>query len=419
MNNFKNINLVERKYIVFCFLYSILFFSQTSLGIFTFNGAYFGELAIFACVIVAVFLDDKYALAIFNGVFSVGLLFCLLIILMVAIIGWYANDDFSAAYTDARANIVFILGVAVGLRLSRRCEWLTYVYYIIFFTNLMSILNWIVTVLFAYGSNNDEGSVKYASMMMASILSLVVSADLKSRSKVFISFGIMLFLSSISFYRQYFVVSFFGLLFVLSFMVRNGLSLKCLVFGAVLFCFVYFFIPLDSVVEYFIGDKSRYIQLVGKSMDVVNLVSGSSTMTDSDGLRLAYYKIIIDQPLSIMLPHGLGYKAVFGNISEYFDNFKTPANTIDSVFFYLLYHYGLLFLIAIFFIGLYVVFFLGYSKPRIYFYPVFFMMFVLMVFDGSQLTVMQKSIWFGVCIGYVIFGGLTKRNGGLIKRNIS
>ena len=390
-------------------IYSILFFSQFSIDIFTIGGKYYGELALISCLILSIFFKDVFFIEIGRAICNANFILISIFILIIGLLGWYLRTDFPAAYSDARANILFIAGVFIGLKLSKKPEWIIYFYYCAVFTGIFSVIYWVSINFFGF-SDRAQISTKYASMMMAAILSLVLSADLQSENKLIFAFILMAFLSAISFYRQYWLVSILGFFFTIGFARRNGKLSKLIFFIFLVLLLSIPLVPWDSLFSYFIDNESRYIQLVGKTTDIIELLSGQSSMTDSDSLRMAYYQIIIDRPLFLILPHGLGYKAVLGNVSDYFDVFGIDENTIDSCFFYFFYHYGLLLFVIILTLALYFIIVCGYSRARSSYYLIFIMVFILMIFDGSQFTVMQKSIWFGICFGYAIVGGIKNRS---------
>jgi hypothetical protein len=149
-------------------------------------------------------------------------------------------------------------------------------------------------------------------------------------------------------------------------------------------------------------DESRYIQSVGKTENLLSAMGeGDNPMQDSDQVHFAYFQFMAAEPWKLILPHGLGYRWTLDNIDPFFDRRNFEVITIDSLFFYLSFHYGLV--IAVLLVGwVYLsIWKSGRTDGIVAAFGVGTVITIGLLFDGGQAVVISRSIWLGALVACI------------------
>ncbi|WP_124616432.1 hypothetical protein [Burkholderia sp. Bp9143] len=219
---------------------------------------------------------------------------------------------------------------------------------------------------------------------------------------------LLVFLAAVSFYRQYWISAACGVVYLLSYTASklgNRSRMRLIVIIAVGAIVVAPLAPrlVSKVEDFFVSDQSHYIQAVGKTQNFLDAtVSGNGRMQGSDETRFSYFKFIFTNPWKVTLPHGLGYRSFFNDIDPYFSQSAVEVTTIDSLFFYMCFHYGIIFT-APFLVwlmrGIYV------SRQKRGLMPtmcIAMVMLVALLFDGGQAIVISRAFWLGMLIAMIV-----------------
>lgn len=383
-------------------LYSFILFSPFSFFAFSVGGNYYVEIAAFICFLIGLLLRDQLYDSFKKSLLRSGrkAQSIVFLIFFVFLLGCIIGGSVVNSYSDFRASLAIVFGFLFALYCHKNGQHKNLLL-LCFFCIVFYILNWLI--LFYY----NQLDVKYNAPYIAAIVGIYISTLIKS-FRSFLTFTICLvFLSAVSFYRQNWIaaacaVAYGGLFFFEKTNFLRKARLMTLLFSTLLVFSLFQDQIVSNVGSFYTQDESRYIQSVGKTNDVLEFLSGSSKMSESDAIRLGYFEYVVQQPHKLIFPHGLGYKSVFNNIDQYFNQFSIEANTIDSFAFFVIYHYGLfVFLIFAFWLLMSFrshSFKAGIFKTGLIFAP----MLIIMLFDGGSAVVINKAFFFGIYCGLIL-----------------
>lgn len=403
-------NNLGGKSILAIVLVSLLLLSPYTLVLFTIKGVYYFEFAIAITISLMIFLKSKVGIIIQHS-FRESL--SIIVVAVLAIAGFsaigYANySDMVSSYTDFRANLFLIIGFTIFGSILRRS-----VESILMFcacTTGFSVLHWLHYYILG------DSFVKYPAPILASILGGIIAVKAgRIIYSLFFVFGV-LFLASVSGFRQYWLMATFALVFIIHSMLSNVKEK----FRMVMLFVVIFGISVPFVVDflffYLSSDESRYIQSIGKGLDLIKFLRGDG-VSDSDNLRLSYFQYMIDEWWALILPHGLGYKAIGNQIDPWFYRVSTESSVLDSAILYVVYQYG-----YIIFIPMIIYLIAGVIKSHrsrssyegITLLAIFL---ITVLFDGGQLTVVHRAFWLGAfCCYLVAFRNASQGPGNVYNR---
>lgn len=369
-------------------------FSGLSNLVFDFDGLYIFELAILVVVIYSVFFPNLFSESIKFAIVDrdSNVFFLAALLLFLLIIGGVVGGDFANAYTDFRANLVVVVGYCFSISAFKRGKW-EVVAVSALIAGLGSILHWV------YVLNYAVLDYKFSVPILSCVVATLLYRDNSRQGMAYISFALLIAMSAIAFYRQYWL---YVMVIIFLFAIdsrkstvnrKNYLPFLLVIFSPLLVLGYEVFFNLVA------DNESLYIQSFGKTQDLLDFFSGSSGLTESDAIRLAYFEYLLTHFYEVVLPHGLGYKSFFDNVSPWFYQYSIEANTIDSLLFYLTFHYGLVFVLPLF------IFFLRklYLNSTFSFWEklfLFSMVLNIMFFDGGLATVISRSFWLGVYFAY-------------------
>lgn len=380
---------------VHLFVYIALLFSGFSNLIFDYDGLYVFELAVLVAIVYSVFIPNSISRISMEALYCYARPVSLVVgvVFFFMILGWIIGGNFANAYTDFRANLIGVLGYFWACFLLRLGKWRV-IAYAGLFSGACSLLSWF------YVYNLGVLDAKFAAPVIACAIAVMLFRENLNYKLAILSLLVLIVMSAVGFYRQYW----FYVLFSALLLFKNSSRLR---YGKInLFpILVLSMIPLFSIgYGVFLGvvggNESLYIQSIGKTEDLLNFFSGTNELSESDAIRVAYFEYIYLFWYKIILPHGLGYKSFFDSIDPWFFQYSIEANTIDSLFFYLSFHYGLLLAMPLI---IYFIIRLGRNSSYGNFEKIIFLLmgFNIMLFDGAQATVISRSLWLGVYVAFI------------------
>jgi hypothetical protein len=393
---------INQRDIVAGFFYCCILFSTPSIKLFTFGGNYFPEISIVVCFLYYYFSGDVFLSELFAALAYGRNLFCYSVISLAALcfLGAFRGGDPLNSYAEFRSIIFFVIGLQFVVFEVRGGRSET----IILFATIASIAGFFDWT-YGYFFPSADSSVKYASPIYSAAVAGILGA-LCGREKLFyISIVIALICAVLGFYRQYWIiagaVTIFGILCGRLRLLTSRVGVVGIFASIVVFIFAMQW--FNEVVD---SNESLYIQSVGKTNDLLGFFEGTVEQTESDALRQGYFIFLLTHPVETIFPFGLGSRAVYGNVSHWFDQYLIPANTLDSVWFYSSFHFGSLFTIIFIII-------LGkswsiFSKKIGLLAGISFLVCLMMpiFFDGGALTVLPRAFWLGALFGIVAHPGV-------------
>ncbi|WP_157443621.1 hypothetical protein [Curvibacter lanceolatus] len=376
-------------------VYGILLFSGISNILFEVGGLYIFELALVCAAIYSVlFPNSLYYLFVeclrenSHELFMLAL--CLTFFMLV---GWATGGSLANAYTDFRSNFVVIFGYFFASYCLRN-ERGSYLSSLGVATGVCSLIYW--AYMYKYGLIETKFAVPVISCVIAA---LIYRENFNYKMAV-ASILLLVLMSAVAFYRQYwlYVVVVMVLLFKNSSKLKVG---RFNLFPVLLLSMIpILLIGYEFFFNVVAGSESLYIQSFGKTQDLLNYIDGYSGLSESDAIRAGYFEYMAQFWYKILLPHGLGYKSYFDAIDPWFGQYLIEANTIDSLFFYINFHYGLV-------VGLPLILYFLYSLITNPSYNIFEkisllgIFSVIMLFDGAQATVIPRSFWLGAYVAFI------------------
>lgn len=389
-------------------LYSLLLLSSLSIRIFSINENYFAEIPIALLIVYSAFhKDDCYHLFLSTfKKFKFQILFITIFLLINIVIGVAHHSNFLAAYADARSNAFVALGFLVGLEACDSNSGRETLIRIAYASTALACIEWLFLLI------TGQLGVKYPSIIFAPIFILLAAVHYSPSAKNTITpLLLIIFLSVVSFNRQYWIYPITGILITL-FCSKNRLPIRGVITTAIIST-VFFIFLMPIVISYFSSDESRYIQSLGKLNDLDLFLSGTGQLSESDALRLGYIEYILTHWQNLIIPHGLGSREFFGSIDPWFNQFYIDANTIDIGYLYIGFHYGLIPLVA-------VMFYTTKAAASIYSIVgilgtigIITPLLIPMFLDGGTITVLQRSLWYGVYAGLIIHLAKSKKSKNL------
>jgi general stress protein CsbA len=176
--------------------------------------------------------------------------------------------------------------------------------------------------------------------------------------------------------------------------------------------FVGYGVVASGVIASFFRSNSRLeSQTIYKGGVMLEVLQGQRDLSSADA-RSIYFGHIIDRPWDFAFPHGLGYRSVSTTPSIYrssvtlspylYENGLRVAGTIDSGYYFLLYHYG--FVGIAWFLWL-VIRLSKHSKHRSegkrLVWPAVLVMLMYLVGNCFAFSVLFESAFLGIYLGFV------------------
>ncbi len=384
-------------------VYAFLLLSPFSIDIFSISKSYVFEVPVLLCILAGAVANDPIAKLVGLSITKQDgrLYIAASIMLLLCFLGAFRGGNFLYSYADLRGNLVVLLGFKMAftarktgryadlLRLATMCTSLAVVYW------LYSLLT---------GANIS----KFPTCYMAAVVGVVICIELRLSGRLLLALGSLIFLAAVSFFRQYWIAAAFGSLLVVysvfrTFTGRARQRAVLLMFACGIAVSAYGYTKLDKITNFFTGDQSRYIQSVGKTNDAIDAVKGTRELSANDSVRLGYFQFIADKPWALFFPHGLGNRAFQGNVDPYFSTFADEAGTIDSLAFFVAFHYGLIVLVPL--LAWLMLSFRRLCKDKGIF-PSLMLYGILLIpalFDGGQAVVIFRSFWLGSFVGLITY----------------
>jgi len=381
------------------FIYAVLLLSPFSFRLFDIGGNYFLEGALVSVALFGFVARD----AIFNAAVKAlrhvkyrAVVSTIAIVTVLFFIGALAKGNVAYAYGDYRSNLLLILGFGIAVQF-RGGDPLPLIRLGIA-TGIISLAAWYMQI------NGDAASTKFSSPYLCLTAAVLLACETRRALLAVVSVVILTILAGVSFFRQYWIVAILTLLLLLTFSLRSfkgKARLRMLVVLAIgtLAAGTVVIQEYSKIQKFFLDDQSRYIQSVGKAnalMDTLN--GGGRTVQEGDDVRLAYFQFLGTQPWKLVLPHGLDYRSTYDHVDPFFTRHGYQATTIDSLFFYLAYHYGLIFSVPLLW---WLYWSIWANRRRFGILPTLSLMLVMTVvllFDGGQAVIPIKSFWLGAFV---------------------
>ena len=383
------------------FFYCCVLFSTPSVRLFTFGGNYFPEISVVLCLLYHAATGDLFLSELYRSILHKinFIYFCVISLAALGFLGAVRGGDPLNSYAEFRALLFFVIGLQFVVY-EVGCGRLDLITIFATIASLCGFLDW--------GYNQIFPSADYGPKYVGPIYSAAVAGilgALNGKLKLFYLSVIIAFSCAVvGFYRQYWIVAgavaIFGVFCGRLRLVNSRIGLIGIF--SLIIVFIFAMRWLDNAVEM---DESLYIQSVGKTNDLLGFLDGTVEQSESDALRQGYFLFLATNFFESIFPFGLGSRAVFGNISHWFDRFLIPANTLDSVWFYFSFHFGLLLtgIISYIFIVKLVSFVraIGWLPGCLFFICIM----SPTLFDGGALTVLPRAFWLGGLFGIVAYSG--------------
>jgi hypothetical protein len=377
------------------FIYSLLLFSYFSYSIFDANGKYIFEAAVFLIILYYTITKDPIGKTLAKGIKKEYILLSFVFIFLIPflLIGWIKKGSFINSYADFRSNFIFIFSFILSRYILQIDP--QKILYLAISTAYISMLYWILQY------NSGLLGSKFAVPLFSSVIAVLISIDMKKTILTAASIFSLLFLSAVSFYRQYWIIAILTItVSIIKIYKPNYSSIKYLT-SILIFTTILIYLGYDFIWDLFNSSASLYIQSVGKTTDALDLLQGG-VASESDNLRFRYFYYIFEKFSELIVPHGLGYKSNSINFDPWFSKYSNASNTIDSLFIYAIYHYGYLVFFPIFL--WYILKAIKSAITNGYLIVLFLFLIFLIpcLFDGGQVTVISRAFWFGAFCAYLI-----------------
>ena len=382
-------------------IYAFLLFSTFSVKIFDIAGNYLFEAALLVAIAWACLARDPIARSIVRAVrrHQVPVLIAFTTITVLFLIGGLVGGNAIYSYGDYRANLVILAGFLVCREFIGRDP--LPIIQLGIATGVFSAIGWYFNI------TGDTASSKFASPYVCMLVAIILACQTRRVMMASLALLILVFLAAVSFYRQYWISALCGVIYVLAYglsqfgsRARLRLATIC-VLGTIagLFAFPSY---ISTVENFFIGDESHYIQGVGKTQNIIDAaINGNGTLQQSDETRLSYFTFAFTEPWKVLLPHGLGYRAFYNDIDPFFDKSNVDVTTIDSLFFYMAFHYGLLLTIPILLWIVRGLWLYRSSNGTLPALCVAAVVLIALLFDGGQAVIIDRAFWLGMLVGCI------------------
>ncbi len=383
-------------------IYSLVLFSAFSIKVFDVGGNYLFEAALFLAIGWGLIARDPIARAVVRIVRYKRheVIAAFITITALFILGSLIGGNAIYSYADYRANLSILLGFLIFWDFRRRDSLPLIQLGIV--TGIISALSWYFQV------TGDSLGTKFASPYVCMLVAIVLACESRRMALAALATVLLVFLAAVSFYRQYWISAACGIVYLLSYAAsqlenRSRMRLVIIIAAGAIVAIPVAPRLVSKVEDFFVSDQSHYIQAVGKTQNFLDAtVSGNGRMQGSDETRFSYFKFIFTNPWKVTLPHGLGYRSFFNDIDPYFSQSVVEVTTIDSLFFYMCFHYGILLtapFLAWLVRGIYV------SRRKRGMMPtmcIAVVMFVALLFDGGQAVVISRAFWLGMLIAMIV-----------------
>ena len=322
-------------------VYAYLLASTFAMTRFTIGGNYFLELPLAICIVFGLLVRDPLARAAARALRGFGApgLAAVAVMLTLFVVGTLVGKNAGYAYGDLRANLTVMMAFLVGWQFRDRDPMPVIRFCLI--VGVLSVYDWY--------SQASSGALdaKFASPYDCLVVSIVLACRARRIVPALASLALLGFLAGVSFYRQYWLAAGASGLIIFGFALTRFGRAERIRLGL-----CWFLVAIAAagalhshakkIESFFMDDESRYIQSIGKTQNMLAVLGKSDdSMQDSDQIRVTYFRFLAEQPWKLILPHGLGYRWATDNIDPYFNRLNAEVVTIDSLFFYLAFHYGL------------------------------------------------------------------------------
>jgi hypothetical protein len=117
----------------------------------------------------------------------------------------------------------------------------------------------------------------------------------------------------------------------------------------VIFIFIAYSLLKDVIFDFFNSNESRYIQSIGKFNALYDVITGKTKdVQEGDSMRIFYYMFILNNPLDLIIPAGLGYKTQMFDVHTVTGKHIFGGGTIDSSILYMAVHCSIISLFLFF-----------------------------------------------------------------------
>ncbi|MDO9483998.1 MAG: O-antigen polymerase [Hydrogenophaga sp.] len=401
--------LRSKQLIPFGLILSLLLMSPFGSNYFlNFFGLYIAEIGILMLIFSAYIANKGYIINISRITFKPFLVYLYFIFFILLLVGILNHGNFVAAYTDLRVLIILALSISISYHYIRDRESLYWLYWLTIACLAFNFIYWLIF----FDSIDRQGS-KFSFPLSAFVLSMLLAALLRRIDYLILAFLLAAVCALISSFRMaviVVIVSFFGYLLCLILSNNNSTKyriqgkIKALLILATIFLTSIFFLNLSTFVTFFIEDESRYIQTIVKWEYLFNYLFKGEAIGGGDDTRLLYYQYLIDNFKLLSFPQGLGHKASIDIINHNLAPtiYQIGASTLDSSWFFLLYHFGYILLAISLFLYL---IFNHFYLPKIsrnyvlYLLVTLFLTIFFMSLTAVHFTEISSAISFGLLAG--------------------
>lgn len=397
------------------FFLSILPLPFTTLGLkfLTFGNNYIPEIFILLWFFLVFCFSYKIKKFIIEILSSKVFLISFSLVLFVSLFSLARQDfDFIAFYGRFRALMACLIGFTIIAFCHKRGwgdELIEYLSIFLFSACLMYFFSSLI------GSTSDETKISISMICYALTICLYVEKE-KLFLALFITF-LSCIVAYLSFFRQNYILALLLLILISFQIIRKSLSFKSSSIHVskknafsffLLIGLIFSVVSVSSYLyEYLISDESKYIQSIGKINDLIYALQHGG-LDESGQLRLKSYSYLFNNLEYYFLPNGLindnllYLNSLWGGTNVYL----AMSITRDSILAYLLVNFGFLLTFLFLFLFLFNLIYSMSRERRIMIYRIIFIFPSLLgafFLDGATLTQLQKSLFFGLALGFSMF----------------
>jgi len=338
----------------------------------------------------------------------------LILFLMLSMLGLFRDDaDVLEYYARLRAFLLFVVAAYIGYYAQKSDKYDLYLELLLWLCLGVILFNFFHMILVSYV---QAYSVSSSIKITFSILAYAIVIDILSKKgDNFFAFVLVLFLivsSSLSFFRQFYFVSFLITLYfiVVVLMTDRNTKRKKIFISAIGLVLILLMASMSGLVwggliEFLSSSEGRYIHSIGKLNDLLSLFEGGE-VSESEGNRLMGFQYLFTHFAAYALPNGLVNDKFFIMYSTWGgEGFKIDGVSIirDSMFAYFVVLFGFYFLLLFILFGLYLTFMSLVNSSIVENSSVllFFMLFWLLFFiDGTLVTQFEKALFTGAVVSF-------------------
>jgi hypothetical protein len=385
--------------------------SRVDYDIITFHGSYAPEPLIALFIAILVFYSKSFLTAIKSVCFNKLILFAIALIIFNSLICLISSDseNKTLVYSDIRAQIALILSFSFIYKMRKRAFPMdNFILGFCLSTIILDLSGDFIIPSLVYGKTAGRTAMGFIACIILGIYSIRTKSIFFFVASL-VSSVLMVYLGIL---RQHYLAII--AIYLLGFVLIYKLFITKKAIKGIILLIVFLLLPIIStlyVAPIFINhlQSSEHLRLHGIERVTNLLESLKNGNLNSDIERIESFRFIIDKPISLLAPHGLGWRVNgIKEITHFFDGYNINS-TADNAYLYVAYHFGLVEAIVILsIIGAMAISKLGH---RVLFLDVdefliltivILILLATMTVSSELLIAFNKSIQMGILLSYSV-----------------